>query len=94
MYFHALKNSKAAAPYTSHTHRHPASVTFSLRGSTGEFRRLGRCFIDWATAVVSEVHTCQLSVSFTCYSSGPIYVTLVESTLFYGIFLYFNVVVG
>ena len=23
-------------------------------------------------------------VSFTCHSSGPIYVTLVESTLFYG----------
>ena len=26
---------------------------------TGRFRRLGRCFIDWATAVVSEGDTCQ-----------------------------------
>ena len=52
---------------------------------TGEFRRLGRCFIDWATAVVSEVDTCQLSVSFTCHSSGPICETSTQSTKFDGI---------
>ena len=40
---------------------------------TGRFRRLGRCFIDWATAVVGEGDTCQLSVSFTYQSCGPIY---------------------
>ena len=34
--------------------------------------------------MASKADTCQLSVSFTCHSSGPIYVTLVESTLFYG----------
>ena len=52
---------------------------------TGEFPRLGRCFIDWATAVVSEGDTCQLSVSFTYHSSGPIYEELAQSTKFDGI---------
>ena len=51
---------------------------------TGRFRRLGRCFIDWATAVVGEGDTCQLSVSFTYHSSGPIYETLAQSTEFDG----------
>ena len=32
-----------------------------------------------------EADTCQLYVSFTYYSSGPIYVTLVESILFYAV---------
>ena len=34
---------------------------------------MGRCFIDWATAVVGEGDTCHLSVSFIYQSSGPIY---------------------
>ena len=39
--------------------------------STGRFTRLGRCFLDWATAVAGEGDTRQLSVSFTCHGSGP-----------------------
>ena len=47
---------------------------------------MGRCFIDWATAVVGEGGTCQLSVSFTYHhSSGPIYETLAQSMEFDGI---------
>ena len=45
---------------------------------------MGRCFIDWATVVVGEGDTCQLSVSFTYHSSGPIYETLAQSTKFNG----------
>ena len=52
---------------------------------TGRFRKLGRCFIDWATAVVGKGDTSQLSVSFTYPSSGPIYETLAQSTEFDGI---------
>ena len=48
------------------------------------FRRLGRCFIDWASAVVGEGDTCQLSVSFTHHSCGPIYETLAQSAGFNG----------
>ena len=33
---------------------------------------MGRCFIDWASAVVGEGDTCHLSVSFINHSSGPI----------------------
>ena len=48
------------------------SLPFSSKAYTGRFRRLGRCFIDWASAVVGECDTCQLSVSFTYLSGGPI----------------------
>ena len=51
---------------------------------TGRFRRLGQCFLDWATAVVGEGDACQLSVSFTYHSSGPINETLAQSTEFDG----------
>ena len=51
---------------------------------TGRFHRLGRCFTDWATAVVGEGYTCQLSVSFPYHSSGPIYEILAQSTEFDG----------
>ena len=47
--------------------------------ATGRFRRLGRCFIDWATAVVGEGDACQLSVSFTA-----VYDTMAQSTEFDG----------
>ena len=40
--------------------------------------------VDWATAAVGEGDTCQLSVSFTYHSSGPIYETLAQSTEFDG----------
>ena len=40
--------------------------------STGKFTRLGRCFLDWATAVAGEGDTRQLSASCTCQGSGPI----------------------
>ena len=53
--------------------------------TTVEFNRVGRCFIDWATAV-GEGDTCQLSVSFIYHSSSPIYETLVQSTEFDGIY--------
>ena len=56
----------------------------NFNSNTGRFRRLGRCFIDWATAVVGEGDTCQLSVSFNYHSSGPIYETLAQSTEFHG----------
>ena len=46
---------------------------------------MGLCFIDWATAVVGEGDTCQLSDSFNYHSSGPIYETLAQSTEFDGI---------
>ena len=55
-----------------------------LKVATGEFHRLGRCFVDWATAVVGEGDTCQLSVSLPYHSSGPIYETLAQSTEFDG----------
>ena len=38
---------------------------FTSKNSTGEFHRLGRCFVDWAIAAVGEGDTCQLYVSFT-----------------------------
>ena len=47
--------------------------------NTGEFHRLGRCFVDWAIAAVGEGDTNQLYVSFTCHCSGPICETLAQS---------------
>ena len=46
---------------------------------TGEFPRLGRCFIDWATAVVGEADIELTCVPFTYRGSGPIYETSAES---------------
>ena len=40
---------------------------------TVEFRRLGQCFIDWATAVVGEADRELTCVTLTYHSSGPIY---------------------
>ena len=57
---------------------------FLAEAYTGRFRTLGRCFIDWATAVIGEGDTCQLSVSFTYHSSGPIYETPAQYTKFDG----------
>ena len=48
------------------------STSADLQSITGEFTRLGRCFLDWATTVAGEGDTHQLSVSFTCHGSGPI----------------------
>ena len=42
------------------------------RMSTVEFTRLGRCFLDWATAVAGEADRELTCVPFTCHSSGPI----------------------
>ena len=47
---------------------------------TVEFRRLGQCFLDWATAVVGEADRELTCVTLTCHSSGPIYETLAQST--------------
>ena len=58
-----LKNENRSILDLTH---HPLTVVGSVPGD----------FIDWATAVVSEGDTCQLFVSFTYYSSGPIYKTL------------------
>ena len=52
---------------------------------TGEFPRLGRCFIDWATAVVGEADVVLTCVPFTYRGSGPIYETSAESMELYGI---------
>ena len=41
--------------------------------TTVEFRRLGQCFIDWATAVVGEADRELTCVTLTYHSSGPIY---------------------
>ena len=60
-------------------------IHFIDKVSTGEIHRLDQWILDWTTAVAGKADTCQLSVSFTCHSSGPIYVTLFESTIFYGI---------
>ena len=60
-----------------------------VRDTTGRFRRLGQCFIDWATAAVGEGDTSQLSVSFTYHSSGPIYETLAQSMELDGMASYF-----
>ena len=40
---------------------------------TGEFHRLGRCFLDWATAVVGEADRELTCVTLIYHSSGPIY---------------------
>ena len=49
---------------------------FSLKKTeeilTVEFTRLGRCFLDWATAVAGEADRELTCVTFTCHSSGPI----------------------
>ena len=39
---------------------------------TVEFTRLGRCFLDWATAMAGEADRELTCVTFTCHSSGPI----------------------
>ena len=53
---------------------------YVIQNSTRRFHRLGWSFIDWATTLVDECgDTCQLTVSFTYYSSGLIYETLAES---------------
>ena len=53
---------------------------------TVEIHVLDLWVLNWTTIVAGEeADTCQLYVSFTYYSSGTIYVTLVESTLFYAV---------
>ena len=47
--------------------------------NTVEFRRLGQCFLDWATAVVGEADRQLTWVTFTNYSSGPIWETSAQS---------------
>ena len=49
------------------------------RPYTGGFRRLGRCSLDWATAVVGEADRELTWVTFTYHSSGPIYETSAQS---------------
>ena len=51
-----------------------------IRKSTGEFCRLGRCSLDWATAQVGEADRELTCVTLTHHSSGPIYETLAQST--------------
>ena len=48
--------------------------------STVEFRRLGQCFIDWATAAVGEADRELTCVTLTYYSRGPIYETSAQTT--------------
>ena len=47
--------------------------------STVEFRMLGQCFLEWATAVVGEADRELTCVTLTYHSSGPIYETLAQS---------------
>ena len=46
---------------------------------TGEFRRLGRCFADLATAVAVEADIELTCVTFTYRGNGPIYKTSAQS---------------
>ena len=62
-----------------------------VKGPTVEFRRLGQCFIDWATAVVGEADRELTCVILTYHSSGPIYETSAQSTKSPGIFLVFHI---
>ena len=55
------------------------------RISTGEFHRLGRRFIDWATAVASEADIDLTDVTSTYHGSGPIYKTSAQSMELSGI---------
>ena len=48
--------------------------------STVEFRMLGQCFLDWATAVVGEADSELTCVTLTYHCSGPIYETSAQST--------------
>ena len=52
--------------------------------SSVEFRRLGQCFLDWATAVAGEADRELTCVTFTYHSSGPIYETSAQTTKFAG----------
>ena len=52
--------------------------------NTFEFRGLGQCFIDWATAVVGEADRELTSVTLTYHSSGPIYETSAQSMKSHG----------
>ena len=56
------------------------SAWISIIGNTVEFRRLGQCFIDWATAVVGEADRELTCVTLIYHSSGPIYETSAQST--------------
>ena len=56
----------------------------SASAGTVEFRRLGQCFLDWATAVVGKADRELTCVTLTYHSSGPIYETLAQSTEFHG----------
>ena len=46
-------------------------------GITVEFRRLGQCFLDWATAVVSEADSEMTGVTLTYHT---IYETLAQTS--------------
>ena len=41
---------------------------FLCKLTTGRFTRLGRCFLDWATAVVGEAERELTCVTFTCHA--------------------------
>ena len=46
---------------------------------------MGRCSLDWATAVVGEADRELTWVTFICHSSGPIYETSAQSMELSGI---------
>ena len=48
--------------------------------ATVEYRKLGQCFIDWATAVVGEADRGLTCVTLIYHSSGPSYETSAQST--------------
>ena len=52
--------------------------------STGEFILLGRCFLDWITAVAGEGDARWLYVSFICHGIGGIQKTSAQSTECFG----------
>ena len=47
--------------------------------------------MDWATTLVGEGDTCQLSASFTNHNNGTIYETLAQSTEFDGKLFYLEI---
>ena len=57
-----------------------AASELSWNYHTVEFRRLGQCFLDWATAVVGEADRELTCVTLIYHSSGPIYETSAQST--------------
>ena len=59
---------------------HYRKILIRSSSYTVEFRRLGQCFIDWATAVVGEADRELTCVTLTYHSSGPIYETSAQST--------------